>query len=34
LGTRATLVSFPGTGHLLLVTEPQKVVAAVVAFLQ
>ena len=34
LGARATLVSFPGAGHLLLVTEPKKVVAAVVSFLQ
>jgi pimeloyl-ACP methyl ester carboxylesterase len=34
LGVRATLVSFPGAGHLLLVTEPNKVVAAVVSFLQ
>ena len=34
LGVRATLVSFPGAGHLLLVTEPKKVVAAVVSFLQ
>ena len=34
LGTRATLVSFPGAGHLLIVTEPKKVVAAVVSFLQ
>ena len=34
LGARATLVSFPGAGHLPLVTEPKKVVAAVVSFLQ
>jgi pimeloyl-ACP methyl ester carboxylesterase len=34
LGTRATLVSFPGAGHLLIVTEPQRVVSAVVSFLQ
>jgi len=34
LGARATLVSFPGAGHLLLVTDPKKVVAAVVSFLQ
>ena len=33
LGARVTLVSFPGAGHLLLVTEPKKAAAAVVSFL-
>ncbi len=33
LGERATLVSFPGAGHLFIVTEPKKVSAAVVSFL-
>jgi pimeloyl-ACP methyl ester carboxylesterase len=33
LGERATLVSFPGAGHLFIVTEPNKVAAAVVSFL-
>jgi pimeloyl-ACP methyl ester carboxylesterase len=33
LGARVTLVSFPGAGHLLLVTEPKKATAAVVSFL-
>jgi pimeloyl-ACP methyl ester carboxylesterase len=33
LGARVTLVSFPGAGHLLLVTEPKKAADAVVAFL-
>lgn len=33
LGARVTLVSFPGAGHLLIVTEPRKVAAAVVSFL-
>ncbi len=34
MGVRVTLVSFPGAGHLFLVTEPKKVAAAVVSFLQ
>jgi pimeloyl-ACP methyl ester carboxylesterase len=33
LGERATLVSFPGAGHLFIVTEPNKGAAAVVFFL-
>jgi pimeloyl-ACP methyl ester carboxylesterase len=33
LGERATLVSFPGAGHLFIVTEPKKAAAAVVSFL-
>jgi pimeloyl-ACP methyl ester carboxylesterase len=33
LGERATLVSFPGAGHLFIVTEPNKAAAAVVSFL-
>ena len=33
LGARVTVVSFPGAGHLLLVTEPKKAADAVVAFL-
>ena len=34
LGDRVTLVSFPGAGHLMLVTEPEKVAKAVVKFLK
>jgi pimeloyl-ACP methyl ester carboxylesterase len=34
LGARVTLVSLPGAGHLLLVTEPGKAARAVVSFLQ
>jgi pimeloyl-ACP methyl ester carboxylesterase len=34
LGERATLVSFPGAGHLFIVTEPKKAAAAVVSFLR
>jgi pimeloyl-ACP methyl ester carboxylesterase len=34
LRSRVTLVSFPGAGHLFVVTEHQKVAAAVVSFLQ
>jgi pimeloyl-ACP methyl ester carboxylesterase len=33
LGARVTLVSFPGAGHLLLVTDPKKAADAVVTFL-
>jgi len=33
LGVRAALVSFPGAGHLFIVTEPKKAAAAVVSFL-
>jgi len=33
LGARVTLVSFPGAGHLFLVTEAKKTADAVVAFL-
>jgi pimeloyl-ACP methyl ester carboxylesterase len=33
LGSRVTLVPFPGAGHLMLVTEPKKAAAAMVAFL-
>jgi len=34
LGERATLVSFPGAGHLFIVTEPKKAAAQVVSFLR
>jgi len=34
LGARVTLVPFPGAGHLMLVTEPKKAAAAIVAFLK
>jgi pimeloyl-ACP methyl ester carboxylesterase len=34
LGERAALVSFPGEGHLFVVTEPDKAAAAVVSFLR
>lgn len=34
LGERATLVMFPGAGHLLLVTEPKKATESMVAFLR
>jgi len=34
LGARVTLVPFPGAGHLMLVTEPRKVAAAIVSFLR
>lgn len=34
LGARATLVSIPGAGHLLIVTEPRKAAAIVISFLQ
>jgi pimeloyl-ACP methyl ester carboxylesterase len=34
LGTRVTLVPFPGAGHLMLVTEPKKAAAAIVSFLR
>src|SRR5271165_1484637 len=33
MGARVTLVSFPGAGHLFLVTEHKKAAAAVVSFL-
>jgi pimeloyl-ACP methyl ester carboxylesterase len=33
MGDRVTLVPFTGAGHLMLVTEPEKAAAAVVAFL-
>lgn len=34
MGERVTLVSFPGAGHLLIVTEPKRAASAVVSFLQ
>jgi pimeloyl-ACP methyl ester carboxylesterase len=34
LGARVTLIPFPGAGHLMLVTEPKKAAAAIVAFLR
>ncbi len=34
LGARVTLVPFPGAGHLMLVTEPKKAAATMVAFLR
>ena len=34
LGARVTLVSFPGAGHMLPVTEPKKAAAAVISFLR
>lgn len=34
LGSRVTLVPFPGAGHLMLVTEPEKAAAAIVSFLR
>jgi hypothetical protein len=34
LGQRLTVVSFPGAGHLSIVTEPMKAAAAVISFLQ
>ena len=33
MGSRVTLVSFPGAGHLLVATEPKKAAEAVVSFL-
>jgi hypothetical protein len=33
MGDRVTLVPFPGAEHLMLITEPEKAAAAVVAFL-
>jgi len=33
MGTRVTLVAFPGAGHLFLVTRPKETAAAVVSFL-
>jgi pimeloyl-ACP methyl ester carboxylesterase len=33
MGARVSMVSFPGAGHLLVATEPQKAAAAVVSFL-
>jgi len=33
LGPRVTLVSFPGAGHKLVVTEPKKAAASVISFL-
>jgi len=33
LGSRAALVSFDGAGHLMLVTRPKEVAAAIVDFL-
>lgn len=33
MGSRVTMVSFPGAGHLLVATQPQKAAAAVVSFL-
>jgi pimeloyl-ACP methyl ester carboxylesterase len=34
LGSRVTLVAFPGAGHLFLVTEAEKTAAAVISFLR
>jgi pimeloyl-ACP methyl ester carboxylesterase len=33
LGSRVTLVAFPGAGHLFLVTEAEKTAATVISFL-
>jgi pimeloyl-ACP methyl ester carboxylesterase len=34
LGARVTLVSFPGAGHLFIVTEAEKTAAAMISFLR